>query len=648
MTLGNELKKYVPAGKTQKTVALELAEALRAAVGLQYSPDTAESRWSEALKGKLTGLRFFFESEKRMETSLGALGVPSAEVPRLRQLIRGAMGGQTVLLDLTSTERLSAPLYGELRTWLLSVEDEMQVVVGLTDAQYDAAPASFRECGARFERGDFAKLRETAAIIVSEELVRPVEKWLAVSFGSPLVFSPANWRERLQEGADLGAPPTPLRPARLIAEADETRNDRLPRGARLRELMFSLASGREDPFLTEIHRGRTLGARLALGNMLGVGVEATQEEWDQKRFEGLKSVSAGELPKLLLGARLTGARLMFRVGDKVHLVNPTDSTRHKMQSLLHAPEDVVVHSEELNTELFVRELREAATQLTQDQVSADPWLDSWLEARYPEKDERLIARDALAWLSRTNQLKFRDAAPVTDWRASLRKLIPEVPAKATLLFEHSSSEFFLTVARQRLGDEALDDSQFRPVSPLLVSREDSLLYSQEFKEPSSSVADWAAQLQKRIEPRPAWEKRDRGDSRTESVKANQWEEADELLARVLDSLAFNVSGSAARITQDGWVHLLLGGGVIVRLQVRQAETSEPRGSFLVSGPRSALTQRIVTHAAGGDSFTRVGPFVPIKMRLSGAGLAADLSFSASALLGAPLSPDIAAVIARDD
>lgn len=649
MTLGNELKKYIPTGKTQKTVALELAEALRTVVGLQYSPDTAESRWSEALKGKLTGLRFFFETEPRMETSLEALGVPDPERSRLRQLIRGAMGGQTVLLDLRSAKRLSPATFGELRTWLLSIEGELQVTVGLSDSQYDEAPASFRECGARFERGDLTRLRETAAIIVSEEPVRPIERWLAVSFTAPLAFSPSNWRERLQEGADLGPLPKPTRPAGLIAEAAEVRAEDLPSGPLLRELMLALATGEQNPTLSKIYNGRTLAVRLALGKLLGVDVQATQDEWDQKRYAGVSEVDPANLPRMLLASRFTGAKLSLRVGNKVHLVNPTEDMKQRMKSLLHRAEDVVVHDEQFDRDNYLRQLRESASRLTQDEVFADPWLDAWLQEQYRDDEERLVARDGLMWLSQSKQLQFRTSEPVADWRLALLKLLSAVPERATLLIANTDNEFYFSEDRHAQRGTGPDRSHLRPFAPLVLSREATLLSEPEDTIPKSP-ADWALRLQRRLTPRPAWEQREERYLSPVKVAETQWPEADDLLARVLDTLAFRGGDAPARLTQGGWAHLLLGGGVVARLQIRRTGSAESYGSFLVNRGQhstSELTRRIATHAAGWDtSLTRFGPFVPVNMRLGGGGLVADLSFAASALLGG-FTEAVASAIAAD-
>ena len=561
MTLGSELKKFIPVGKTQKTIALELAEALKDEVGIQYSPDTAESRWSEALKGKLTGLRFFFESEQRMETTLGALSVPSSDKARIRQLIRAAMGGQTVLLDLTTAEQLTPAVYGGLRTWLLSVESEVQVIVGLSDAQYDNATASFRECGARFERGDLTKLRETAAFIVSEEPVQPIERWLAVSFTATPIFSPANWRERLLDGADLGGLPRPMRPARLIAKPEKTRTSSLPRGPGLRELMLALATGAENPTLDRF--GRSLSDRLALGQILGIEVEASEKEWDSARFEGMTRVESGVLQSMLLRSRLTGASLTLLVGDKIHLVNPTDITKQRMQSPLYSSEEVAVHDERLDPERYLQQLREDASWLTQEQVFADPWLDAWLEKRYRDDWERLVARDGLAWLAARNQLAFGASESVVDWRPSLRALISAVPARATLLSATDGGDFYVTRTRAYLrGDYP---SHLRPFAPLLVSREDDdLLWKGGGANVRESGAGWGIQLQERL----MRVTKDSSQQRKIEVLPGFWAQADELLARVLDSLAFTASRGPARLTRDGWAHLLLG---VLPARMRESE-----------------------------------------------------------------------------
>lgn len=309
----------------------------------------------------------------------------------------------------------------------------------------------------------------------------------------------------------------------------------------------------------------------------------------------------------------------------------------------------------MDPEALLQRVKDAVSAMSPDEAIGDPFLDGLLTTIWPDPEERFAHHHAILSLTKLGSLPpFRIVTGSPDWRTAIRKMIDRTSPAATLLTERYGDEYIAAVADvERARGPGASIPYLLPVAAVTVRRDHPVgkfRFSdwgphQRRTMPSSADARvWATAFENaRKEAEPAWKPAPREGPTLLTARDGTWAKADELLATVLDALDRNIESGRARVLHGEWARLDLANGIVAVIQVRNGlpETEAVTAGFRVGWSASygelglVLTEDLDTHfAQSNDRRKYVGPTVPRPLLLRGAGFAADISFRASALLGA--------------
>lgn len=312
----------------------------------------------------------------------------------------------------------------------------------------------------------------------------------------------------------------------------------------------------------------------------------------------------------------------------------------------------------MDPEALLKRVKDAVAALSIDETIADPFLDELLTKTWPGPEERFAHHHAILSLANLEALPpFRVVPGSADWRTAIRKMIDRTSPTATLLAQRNRDEYIAAIADvERARGPGTSIPRVLPLVGVTLRRGQPIGrfsfsdWSRSHARPvlakNADVHAWAAAFENaRKETEPTWQPAPSSSPTVVTLSEGVWAEADGLLAAVLDALDRNIERGNARVLPDEWARLDLGNGVVAVIQVRSGfhDTPAVTAGFRVPWEVSQyvyhlsfrLTEDLETHyAQSNDRRKSVGPVVPKPILLLGAGFAADISFCASALLGA--------------
>lgn len=457
MTLADILVPHLPEGP-RNAVAMDWLARWQAAGNKALSSATVESRFSDLLKEKIDGVRFFYNDAAR-EALLGdVLGLDDAERAgaraRAQELLaqRGVQAARLVVdvSGLTRGDEAAVQMFKALKQDLFRDDTLLPAVLVVTEDQYDRLPRSFDDHGERLRKvrvADAAQGRLEAvdlagegAVVASPWRFDPPSRWLALAWkDGALEMGPANGPEHLRAHGRLPSPPIPRHDAAELLDDGPPKPASLPKDpVRLRRLLDALGDEAATANLGD------LPTRVALATALGIRASSTESERaevaarrERARIEAevaqvatavgrvVQPGTPEDLERALVRAsRVRKEPVALRVGDEVHLVCGEDDEVPQLPRL-------TLHRVAVKPTALER-LKDALAEMTDDDLRDDPLLLGVVH-RLAEghADERKLLLHARAGLVLAG-FDHADPAPVEDWRGALARLLEGQPPAAKL------------------------------------------------------------------------------------------------------------------------------------------------------------------------------------------------------------------------
>lgn len=474
MMLGEQLKNYMPNKGDQKARACDWLDRWGPQEGRKPSVETVISNLSRCVNDNVEGVRFFFDEEPKAHRLLDVLGVADGERSRVleaaKSLICGTRRPARLAVDLCSW-----PCEGDAATQLFQafkrafLEPSPQpfpLVVFVTEEQYDRLPRSFDdyEESLRVERckngpPDAAEIARRAGdvVIASRRRLAPYERWIACERSADgLVMEPPEGPQILAREGRLPRLPAP---AHVIPD-DVAALDRVPpfpaNPLELRRLMGALVVEEE-----ALKLGQPREIRRAWAQALGVQAASTpRERIEDEILAALRATQvtpSSATPEVLARLLARAARRpvessALRVGDQLHLVNPTEETAAAAAS----HRCVRIHRYVPKPPALMRVIEDLrARPWSYDDILDDPFLAAYTREVVAEVSDPLdaaIVEHAVATLSLDGAVNGTKAPePIDDWQKALRRLVQRDPPPAWVLLRACKRE----IREARGGGRAL-------------------------------------------------------------------------------------------------------------------------------------------------------------------------------------------------
>ncbi|WP_437963020.1 hypothetical protein WME76_48400, partial (plasmid) [Sorangium sp. So ce119] len=209
-TIGDELRRYFREGMMQKEFAIAWLEAWKKnhPGDDSWSIDTAESRLSSCLRGRVDGVKFFLGDRKRRDTTFEVLGAPAAARDRLTGLAEMLLAERPIRLVVDATRgpqegARAESMFKAIREYVLGEAAVFPTLLIVTEAQHERLPFSFHEFikvgltvePARDTHSARARVDELAArgaLIVAPYPIPDISRWIAIRFDEPIALDPPN------------------------------------------------------------------------------------------------------------------------------------------------------------------------------------------------------------------------------------------------------------------------------------------------------------------------------------------------------------------------------------------------------------------------------------------------------------------------
>lgn len=457
MTLGERLNTYLSqTDQKQSAVATEWLERYKKQnPKARWESDTIISHLNRCLKEKREGVRFFFEHDAlRTDLLFELLHVPQTEHAGLRTLARECLEKEgevscRLVIDATTwgaSRQQCEPLFDALKLSVLQVAEKLKltpVVLVITEEQFDFLPRSYDRLGEWLLReevkdgqeawGRIAKLAGDGALVLSARQFQPMERWLAMATsGTSISLEPVDGLDVFAKTSRLPAPPASV-PHDLtqIASPSAKSQAQIPSSPTdRRRMMIALADEKASAALD-----LPASERLAIAEALGVRAASTERERVEHEL-GLLCKQIGmdptgstqaELDQILQRAqRREVGQSFFRVGDQLHILNPSPKT-----TLPNSPR-LSIHRKQSKPPAINR-LMSVIDRWTADDYAEDRGLMRVIERLDPKGEERLAFLHARACLLWSNGLcQPTPVTPLPDWKAGLAKLLSGDPPAAQL------------------------------------------------------------------------------------------------------------------------------------------------------------------------------------------------------------------------
>lgn len=457
MTLGERLNTYLSqTDQKQSAVATEWLERYKKQnPKARWEADTIISHLNRCLKEKREGVRFFFEHDAlRTDLLFELLHVPQTEHAGLRTLARECLEKEgevscRLVIDATTwgaSRQQCEPLFDALKLSVLQVAEKLKltpVVLVFTEEQFDFLPRSYDRLGEWLLReevkdgqeawGRIAKLSGDGALVLSSRQFSPMERWLAMSTsGTSISLEPVDGLDVFAKTSRLPAPPAIIaHDLTQIASPSAKSQAQIPSiPTDRRRMMMALADEKASAALK-----LPASERLAIAEALGVRAASTERERVEHEL-GLLCKQIGmdptgstqaELDQILQRAqRREVEQSFFRVGDQLHILNPSPKT-----TLPNSPR-LSIHRKQSKPPAINR-LMSVIDRWTADDYAEDRGLMRVIERLDPKGEERLAFLHARACLLWSNGLcQPTPVTPLPDWKAGLAKLLSGDPPAAQL------------------------------------------------------------------------------------------------------------------------------------------------------------------------------------------------------------------------
>ena len=478
MSIGTKLA--IQRTDDQTTIAMSWLERWTQQGGRAYEPDTVISRLSELLADKEKGLKFFYgNGDARWEILHELFHVADGDSAAWAGQARSQLAGPSsapvrTVVDISAARNdreTSERLYEAIRREVLSRPSLLPVAIVHTGQQYDVMPRSFdqHEDNVRDERvasKDDGQERTRAlatgnVLVIGPHQLVPLKRWVALDMrtgemepvGGALQFAET---ETLPEPlpvqhtlADLivvpfGLPPCPISELEIAASE---RPPLLP--TERRRMMVALA----DPAQAE-----TVGLpleRFALAKALNVAATSTADEraeggmyrWSSVLDAEYSCATAEELDATLARAqRRSVAETLLRVGQQLHLINPTTPVEG-------GDEYLVVHDIRPEPTPYQR-IVDLTSHWTEDDAQNDPYLEKALASLEGAGADRLELEHArLTWLLGSPTV----GAPRADgdWHEGLTEILKRPCPQARLRLLDSDVKRMQTTTGESIKDITL-------------------------------------------------------------------------------------------------------------------------------------------------------------------------------------------------
>ncbi len=508
--MGEEVKKLFPKGKAQKTIAnewLTLWAQRHPEPTASQTINTVESRLSDCVKGKPSGLKFFFSDPDRRLTTFDVLGAGPEERAQLNALADEVLapdGTTRLVVDVTGgpddSPRVEA-MFDGLKGLFLGPARLTPMTMLVTRQQYDKLPRSFDIAGitvetlasAKAARSRLDELGAQGALVASSHPCLPFERWAALRIDNQVALEPADALVVFRDKGLLEALPPVTRPLARMAEPEPKVALPTADPVRLRELAFALAGGEE--IAAEDWAGRPRDTwtrsntpvpqarRLAWARLLGVEASATEKEWAEalpKRLSPVAFAHPGHLEHILWHAHYAPAEpVAILDGGTLHVVNPPAHLRGELAELTAKVHDIAPTRRSKLDEYFL-----AAAAMTDDALLSDPFLEVLTTRFATDEHDRHALGLARVALLLSRQLRPRPSAPLREWRSALASLLGSRGACAASLrfrpiINHEGQERY-SATFIRAGQLAGNDVPWLPpVGPVTAKRDQvvSLVWS---------------------------------------------------------------------------------------------------------------------------------------------------------------------------
>ncbi|WP_437659893.1 hypothetical protein [Sorangium sp. So ce1182] len=458
-TIGDELKRLIRKGTTQKALAMEWLNLWRKHHPSDggWSVDTAESRLSQCLSDRIEGVKFFLGDPARRDVTFQVFGVPAGDVERLIRLVDGQLCAERpprLVVDATrgpqEVSRVHA-MFKAIREHLLDGNAAIPTVLILTETQFDFLPHSFNELtrdrltvqraqDAQAARALVDELAQQGAFVAAPYPFPDVARWIALRLDDPIAVDPPDCLCLVEQGTALPGLPEVTRPLAKITK-EESPPAKLPTAdvIALRALMSKLAAGHElkrkehgEASIWDHDAVVSPARRLSWARQLGIEAAATVQEWAAALPALIAPVPILEGDVWVERARrlasLSGAPAAVVTGEAVVAINIPERERAELAALGKVEVEEILATRRSKLE----EMLGDAIAMTEDDLLDDPFLEA-LASRYATDDvdrEYLeLARRALLFSA-----AFRPApAPsADDWRGALTALLDGTDVEARL------------------------------------------------------------------------------------------------------------------------------------------------------------------------------------------------------------------------
>ncbi|MGE0397197.1 MAG: hypothetical protein AB7T06_10795 [Kofleriaceae bacterium] len=447
MTLGETLKQYLGGERKQSAVAAMWREAMIAR-GHEWSQAHVESQVSRCRSDQVAAIKFFFGDRVRGLAFVEALGVPASKQEAILQLAEEALtrNGERpakLFLDLVpwSGRIETKKLFEAVRTSIVEPKPLKPCVLLVTREQYDELPRSFDHekewLEARCVDADGAAGVIDANALVASPTAHEPERWAAIGFDSSgvLIFEPADALAQFARSGKLAQPAVEHDLQRFVS-TEELPAARVPKDPLERRRWATLL--RTEDRAVDIDPDPRV--RLSTARSLGVAAVATPRD----RIEHELAVAMRSLPLsatiatkeqlqslLSRAARFPHPEALVRVGDELHLINPSES----LETI--APKIVVHRIKAKQTAL--RRLETHLHEWDDAHRDDDSFLWKAIEQLGDDADDRLALLHARTTIVRTSSPRAeaaRDPISARDALDALIRVVASEPPAARLRLQN--------------------------------------------------------------------------------------------------------------------------------------------------------------------------------------------------------------------
>lgn len=459
MTIGERATAWIEQhGIKQTHLAAQFRERA-VARGKEVVLDTVASHISRLKKDELVAVRFFFADPTDEKDLLDVLDVPDGEREAWRADAGAVLAPEDrpirVVVDLSDVlpgaelTRYAEALHAQI---VMAAPRRMALVVTAEQREYLPPRCTPQDrvvievvpnANAGWSR--VQALAKQGVTIVSQRTFDAIERWVAIEprHHSPMNFSfePPDALTRLaqdraidDDAVSSSARRTNPGEGHSVAPPQELTHSPCAR----RRLIADLYFGRPSNVSSRVRYGRPadLEERRTWGRALGVPVAATPEEWGRELLaratqNGLSLARDGDEATLSTErarvARGGSAPRGVRIGETLHLINPTAPLRDAMAGL----HGVEIHEVAQRPSGFDR-VRELIKQVPWETWFGDPYMDdavARLDLSTAERDEVDFAR---AVFLLNDGLRSKAAPRLATWRLALAAALAENPPQVGL------------------------------------------------------------------------------------------------------------------------------------------------------------------------------------------------------------------------